>query len=491
MKDYQFGNYLCELRNRRGLSQFQLGTLVGLTDKAVSKWENGDAKPRLDTCYRLAEVLGVSIDALLSCKHQAAAHWGKQQDALNARIWKEAYDRLAAYCSKRPAVFWSRLASEEAALQGTDAIQGYAVLGCIKQRAREANTAILVNGSIGASFAAWLLGATEINPLTPYYICPACGCTAFVPDAGDGFDLPPKKCICGQEMQRDGHNIPFEGYAKAEHNGTCIEIRVSERFKPEAIKALLEFYDGAAEVLPVMVHGEGDAWCMEQYVVLSEQNEKIEVSKDGFFHIEAESYWRWKKKGITFAFLSGDLLNKIEEMRDESGCGLPDPLQQITPQMAEILYQKKSEKLSFITKVLSETPHNFDSLIRLELLSRATGAWTGNGESLLKQGRALFHEIPAAREDVFNAVGNALVKNNIFDKGLALYVMENTRKGLFCSRGMPEEMEQMLLSLGLPEWYPSYLKQVKYLWPKAHIIEQLLAEIVEEWYHAKTGGKNV
>ena len=67
MKDYSFGNYICALRMGLGLSQFQLGNLVGVSDKAVSKWENGDARPRLATCYRLAEVLGVNINELLSC----------------------------------------------------------------------------------------------------------------------------------------------------------------------------------------------------------------------------------------------------------------------------------------------------------------------------------------------------------------------------------------------------------------------------------------
>ena len=67
MKDYSFGNHICALRMRAGLSQFQLGNLVGVSDKAVSKWENGDAKPRIATCYRLAEVLGVNINELLSC----------------------------------------------------------------------------------------------------------------------------------------------------------------------------------------------------------------------------------------------------------------------------------------------------------------------------------------------------------------------------------------------------------------------------------------
>ena len=52
MRDYTFGNYICNLREARGYSQFQLGALVGVSDKAVSKWENGNAKPRMQTCIR-------------------------------------------------------------------------------------------------------------------------------------------------------------------------------------------------------------------------------------------------------------------------------------------------------------------------------------------------------------------------------------------------------------------------------------------------------
>ena len=39
MKDYSFRNFLSELRERSGLSQYQLGSLVGVSNKAVSKWE--------------------------------------------------------------------------------------------------------------------------------------------------------------------------------------------------------------------------------------------------------------------------------------------------------------------------------------------------------------------------------------------------------------------------------------------------------------------
>ena len=65
MQDFEFGNRLYQLRKRVHLSQAQLGEKVGVSNKAVSKWENGKAKPGLDIVDRLANILGVSVDELL------------------------------------------------------------------------------------------------------------------------------------------------------------------------------------------------------------------------------------------------------------------------------------------------------------------------------------------------------------------------------------------------------------------------------------------
>ena len=65
MKEKEFGSHLRSLREKKGLSQFQLGKLVGVSDKAVSKWENGYAKPKSSVLLRLSEVLSVSVEELL------------------------------------------------------------------------------------------------------------------------------------------------------------------------------------------------------------------------------------------------------------------------------------------------------------------------------------------------------------------------------------------------------------------------------------------
>ena len=68
MNDYTFGNFLCSLRTEKGLSQAQLGEMLGVTNKAVSKWENGSAKPNTNLLSRLAEILGVTVEELFASK---------------------------------------------------------------------------------------------------------------------------------------------------------------------------------------------------------------------------------------------------------------------------------------------------------------------------------------------------------------------------------------------------------------------------------------
>ncbi|MGN1020442.1 MAG: AAA family ATPase [Aristaeellaceae bacterium] len=68
MNDFDFGNHLCALRTQAGLTQKALAQHLGVTDKAVSKWETGKAKPTTGTLRRLAELYGLSVDRLLERK---------------------------------------------------------------------------------------------------------------------------------------------------------------------------------------------------------------------------------------------------------------------------------------------------------------------------------------------------------------------------------------------------------------------------------------
>ena len=66
MNDYNFGNFVCMLREKKGLTQADVAEQLGVTAAAVSKWENGSSKPRVEVLFKLAEILGVRPEELMA-----------------------------------------------------------------------------------------------------------------------------------------------------------------------------------------------------------------------------------------------------------------------------------------------------------------------------------------------------------------------------------------------------------------------------------------
>ena len=64
MNNYRFGNYLCDLREKKNLSQKQLGMQLGISNKTISKWENGGGYPSSELVLPLAKALGVGVEEL-------------------------------------------------------------------------------------------------------------------------------------------------------------------------------------------------------------------------------------------------------------------------------------------------------------------------------------------------------------------------------------------------------------------------------------------
>jgi len=63
---YTFGNKLYKLRTESNLTQKELANILGVSDKAVSKWETGEAMPRVKTLKNIADCFSVTYEDLLS-----------------------------------------------------------------------------------------------------------------------------------------------------------------------------------------------------------------------------------------------------------------------------------------------------------------------------------------------------------------------------------------------------------------------------------------
>ena len=74
---------LVELRARAGFTQLELAEKINYTDKAVSKWERGEALPDIRVIVKLAEIYNISVDDLVSehagKKIKPKMHTGKKR----------------------------------------------------------------------------------------------------------------------------------------------------------------------------------------------------------------------------------------------------------------------------------------------------------------------------------------------------------------------------------------------------------------------------
>lgn len=62
------GALIAQTRKEKGMTQLELAEKLGVTDKAVSKWERDLACPDIQSLPTLAEVLGLSLDELMQGK---------------------------------------------------------------------------------------------------------------------------------------------------------------------------------------------------------------------------------------------------------------------------------------------------------------------------------------------------------------------------------------------------------------------------------------
>lgn len=66
MNMYKFGNYICKLRENKNLTQGELAKILDVSDKSISKWENGQAFPRIETFEKLAIALDTTVEDIFS-----------------------------------------------------------------------------------------------------------------------------------------------------------------------------------------------------------------------------------------------------------------------------------------------------------------------------------------------------------------------------------------------------------------------------------------
>ena len=66
MNQIKIGKFIAECRKKNNLTQMQLAKKLNITDRAISKWENGRGMPDLSLMKPLCDELGITINELIS-----------------------------------------------------------------------------------------------------------------------------------------------------------------------------------------------------------------------------------------------------------------------------------------------------------------------------------------------------------------------------------------------------------------------------------------
>lgn len=68
------GDLILEKRKEHGLTQAELGSMLGISGKAVSKWERGLSKPCEEHLDRLVAMLGLPVESTITAEEKKSAH---------------------------------------------------------------------------------------------------------------------------------------------------------------------------------------------------------------------------------------------------------------------------------------------------------------------------------------------------------------------------------------------------------------------------------
>ena len=95
MDQIKIGKFIAQCRKEKNMTQMQLAEKLNITDRAVSKWENGKAMPDSSIMLELCGMLGISVNDLLSGEVVTMNHYDEkmEKNLLEMVKQKEQADR--------------------------------------------------------------------------------------------------------------------------------------------------------------------------------------------------------------------------------------------------------------------------------------------------------------------------------------------------------------------------------------------------------------
>lgn len=403
----------------------------------------------------------------------------------NEQLFAKAYSRLTELYGGAHAMpditILSRFYQEKMILRNSDLYMRYLdFLSRVREAANQKGEHIFVRGPVGSSFIAYLLGATDINPLPRHEYCPHCRTTKFI-GTGTPFDKAPIRCPCGTSIVTDGHNLPFESNLKSVLSER-IQFCVSRAFFDEAkTKIYDELWDKAIVTLT-----DGDISPTWFCILDKGTNEFGDYALNGNREI-FETFPR-------ITLVPDKMLDKYRALEKATGFLMKD----IGFDEQSLAFFRFMEcdiqgiphfDNGFMKNIWNAiNPRSYDDLLKLIGFANSTNTniWKNNSDAQFNEHRMSLREIPAFREDLYEIISERLYLQGVYDKGFAYEVTDKAMRGYYAKTGgVDEDTMSALLNIGFDMDFIFFLSDINYMFTKAQGAAYLRDAIAMMFYKIK------
>ena len=343
-------------------------------------------------------------------------------------IWDKAYKKIFELYGDMPDLrIVSRFYGEKQAFMQYEIGKYFYDLAKLRREAEGAGEQLIVKAPVASCFLAYLLGATDENPLPAHYSCPKCKTVEWM-DGRCVFDLRDRTCACGERMQPDGFGIPFETYLPYAKKLKTTDT-VPENYQQLFDSILSHFQKSLLDMVNICKRLEkATGICMDS-IDLNDREVKHQL-----------------------------LTGNFEKLAGVGG-------------------EKAIKQMIALTH-----PQSYNEILKLIGLADGICTWRYNAEQLLADGICSLADIPATRDEVFMTIRDAMSDCDLHNTGFAFDVANKARRGYYREHGMDDYTNGTLSMLGLDSWFGSYIRFTQYMSTKAFAVLELKYSIILNWY---------